>query len=301
MGLPFDLSVNLTVRGPNPDTGSASNSAVGAAITGVGVGSGVGVSDDPGFGVGVAVTPGLGIGVATGVGAGVWPGAGVGVGVDVPPPPPPPDTGVGVATGVGGGVATGVGVGVTAATLNQLVLLPLSIEFAGLIMVGLRLFESFTSTNDIFLAPVGFTFHCVPKTVLLSFIRFPDAPVSVHAPVMVCVLPASKFSCLPAWVLVKFTKVAAPVMAEVIIPVNATVPAVPGVNVPVFDQLPPKLTAPELVCNVPALAISPSGTLNVPSFTLNVLAISIKVDGFVKTIFYHFLDALLKEKHGTKG
>ena len=54
----------------------------------------------------------------------------------------------------------GVGVGVGVAEVeNQLVLLPLSVEFVGLIMALLILLESFTSTNDIFFVPVGSTFH----------------------------------------------------------------------------------------------------------------------------------------------
>ena len=193
--------------------------------------------------MGAVVSPVDGVAVGVGVGVGVDVAVGDGVGV-----------GVGVDVAVGDGVGDGVGVVVE----NQLVLLPLFVELAGLIMVLLILLESFTSTYVIFFVPVGFTFHCVPATVLRSLIRLPDAPVSVQAPPMACVLPASKLSCLPDCVQVKLAKVFAPVMVEAIEPVNATVPLVPALNVPVFVQLPVRLRVPLLVFNVPALVISPS-------------------------------------------
>ena len=57
---------------------------------------------------------------------------------------------------------------------------------------------------------------------------------------------------------VKFAKVFAPVIVETLEPVNATVPLVPALNVPVLVQLPLRLIDPVLVCSVPTLVTSPS-------------------------------------------
>lgn len=213
----------------------------------------------------------MGVGVFIGVGAGVWPGASVGVGVAVPPDP---DVGVGIGVwppmGVGVGVDACTGVGVAGAVaLNQLVLFPLFVELEGFIMIGLRLFESFTSTNEMFLVPCGFTSHCVPGVALLKSIRFPVAPVSVHVPAIVCVLPASKLSCLPGWVQVKFVNELLPVILAAAEPVKTTLPPVPPLNVPVFVQLPPRLIDPVLVCKAPALITSPEVLID-PAFKLNL-------------------------------
>lgn len=170
-------------------------------------------------------------------------------------------------------VAVVVGVGVDCT--NQLVLFPLSVEFEGLITVALKLFESFTSRNVTFFVLLGSIFHCVPAVVLLNFIKFPEEPVRVKIPEIVCVFDVSKLNCLPARLHLKFINVLSLFMVAAVEPVNSTVPLVPPLYVPVFVQLPPRFIDPVLAFKAPALVMLPSVTFNVPSLTLNVLPVSV--------------------------
>ncbi len=98
VGLPAEVSVNLTDNGVPPILGVAVKSGIGS--TGDGVGSGEGVGDGVGSGEGV----GDGVGSGEGVGDGVGSGDGVGAGVVS-------GEGVGDGGGSGDGEGNGVGVG----------------------------------------------------------------------------------------------------------------------------------------------------------------------------------------------
>ncbi len=82
-------------------------------------------------------------------------------------------------------------------------------------------------------------FHWLPVKELRKIIRFPDAPVNVNVPVIVCVVPAVKVICFPAVVEVKLLNVAEPDIVETfVLSLKITVP-VPALKVPELDQLPP--------------------------------------------------------------
>ena len=111
--------------------------------------------------------------------------------------------------------------------MNQLLLLPESTELVGSIMGSVTLKESFTSTQETLLVPLGSMFHWskpLPPD-LLRFIRLPEAPVIVRVPFIVCVEPEAKLSVLPASVQVKLLNVVLPDTVAGLAPVNFTVHA----------------------------------------------------------------------------
>jgi len=74
--------------------------------------------------------------------------------------------------------------------MNQLLVLPESVEFVGNIAASRRFTLSFTSTYDA-VAFVGFTYQREPVDEDRSERFCPEAPVRVNVPATVCVEPAS--------------------------------------------------------------------------------------------------------------